>query len=389
MKILHINEYYSIVGGLETYLHAILRELEARGYSSVVLHAEPDLKLSGRPGQTHYYVPGLIRPAAGNSDPIRQIDEILSREIPDIAMIHQALHPSVVTALERRLPMIRYAHDFTLVCPSGRKTWKRSQAFCARPAGFGCQTFAYRERCMPRNPVTGFRAIARTLRLAAIHRRIPILLASRFMREVFLCNGFPAGRLHVLPYFTTPPATTTLPRATPCVLFAGRLTPEKGASHLLQAIAKINHHPRVIVAGDGPQGKYLGELAESLGISDRVEFSGWLSPAQLRAHIERATLIVVPSIWPEPFGIIGIEAMAHARPVVAYDVGGISEWLEHGATGFMVPARDIGALADALDTVLEDPCRAATMGRAGRVVVERRFTAAQHMEHLLPLLDGA
>ena len=94
------------------------------------------------------------------------------------------------------------------------------------------------------------------------------------------------------------------------------------------------------------------------------------------------TLVAVPSIWDEPFGLVGLEAMAHSLPVVAFDVGGISEWLTGGETGLLVPRRDTHAFARALDALLRDSERAREMGAAGARLLREHFSQAAHLNRL-------
>ena len=94
-------------------------------------------------------------------------------------------------------------------------------------------------------------------------------------------------------------------------------------------------------------------------------------------------MVVVPSTWPEPFGMVGIEAMAYGKPVIAFDVGGISEWLKDGETGFLVKLRDEVALAETLNLLLGDHSLAIRMGSKGREAVEKRFTPETHVDELL------
>jgi D-inositol-3-phosphate glycosyltransferase len=84
-------------------------------------------------------------------------------------------------------------------------------------------------------------------------------------------------------------------------------------------------------------------------------------------------------VWPEPFGIVGIEAHAAGRPVIASETGGVGDWLEHGVSGLMVPPGDARALALALAELLEDPARQRELGSAGARSVSARFSAARHL----------
>ena len=104
-------------------------------------------------------------------------------------------------------------------------------------------------------------------------------------------------------------------------------------------------------------------MAKELGIEDSVTFLGYVSPIQ-RA-IEQAAGVVVPSMG-EGFGMVALEAMERARPVVAADIGGLGELVEDGVTGYLVPAGEAEPLADAIVRLASDLARGAEMGSAGR-----------------------
>jgi glycosyltransferase involved in cell wall biosynthesis len=233
--------------------------------------------------------------------------------------------------------------------------------------------------------------IARTLKVAGIHReRSAIVVPSEFMRGLLLKEGFIDSRVHKVPLFTVLPSVEMLqPSCEPHTIFcAARLTPEKGIHLLLEAIKDLPQ-ARLIVAGAGPECIRLEAMVDEYGLHGRVTFTGWLDPAAVASYIDRAGIVVVPSVWPEPFGLVGIEAMAHARPVVAFDVGGIREWLSHEETGLLVPPIDGDALHASLLRLLNDPDWASQMGRNGRAAAEERFTASTYLKALLPVLSSA
>ncbi len=118
-------------------------------------------------------------------------------------------------------------------------------------------------------------------------------------------------------------------------------------------------------------------------MQERVAFAGWLGPEQLAHELAEASIVAIPSLWPEPFGLVGIEALAAGRPVVASATGGVEEWLDDGRTGLCVPAGDAKALAEALSELLADPARQQEMGAAGRRDVAERFTESRHVAALL------
>jgi glycosyltransferase involved in cell wall biosynthesis len=157
----------------------------------------------------------------------------------------------------------------------------------------------------------------------------------------------------------------------PRLLCVGRLIPIKGHLVLLRALAQARAHvPGVslAVAGRGPLQPALKTYARELGIEDAVDFLGFVSPVQ-RA-IEEAAIVVVPSLG-EGFGMVALEAMERARPVIASAVGGLPEIVVDGETGIVVPPGEAGALADAIVRLAGDLDRCAAMGRQAR---ERALT---------------
>ena len=93
---------------------------------------------------------------------------------------------------------------------------------------------------------------------------------------------------------------------------------------------------------------------------------GWVPQDELHRTLSGARVGVVPSVWPEPLGAVGIEMLRHGLPVVGFDVGGISEWLKDGVNGYLVPVFDRARLAERIDALLADPELARRLGQAGR-----------------------
>jgi glycogen synthase len=143
----------------------------------------------------------------------------------------------------------------------------------------------------------------------------------------------------------------------PEILFAGRLSPEKGVLELLEA----THGLELVVAGDGPLRRRVpGAL-------------GFVPHDQLQRFYARAAVVACPSRR-EGFGVACLEAMAHGRPVVATSVGGLRDLVVDGETGVLVPARDPAALRAALDRLLADPELRRRLGTAGRERAQRQFS---------------
>ena len=163
----------------------------------------------------------------------------------------------------------------------------------------------------------------------------------------------------------------------PVLLCLGRLVPEKGFDTAIQAMAPLRQRfpdVRMVIAGDGPARADLERLAAAVGVADAVEFTGWVAPEAVPSLMNRATVVVVPSRWEEPFGLVALEAALMARPVVAARVGGLQEVVREGITGLTFPREDAGALAAAVGELFRQPGRALELGRAARAGAEHAFS---------------
>jgi glycosyltransferase involved in cell wall biosynthesis len=199
--------------------------------------------------------------------------------------------------------------------------------------------------------------------LAHVHIAISRGLA-RYLADT---EGFDEDGFEVVHYGIAPrgdPAAyaDTVPR----LLCVGRLIPIKGHVVLLRAFAAAKRHVPALeleVAGRGPLEPALRALARELGVADSVRFLGYVSPIQ--DAIERAAIVVVPSMG-EGFGMVALEAMERARPVIAAEIGGLGELVRDGETGLLVPPGEADPFARAIVALARDLGRAREMGRAGR-----------------------
>ena len=162
----------------------------------------------------------------------------------------------------------------------------------------------------------------------------------------------------------------------------------KGVDDVIRALAIIaTHFPSICydVVGDGDDRPRLEALATSLGVRDRVHFAGWVTEAQLATHYRDCDVFVMPSRC-EGFGIVFLEAMKFAKPVVAGRHGGSPEVVEEGESGFLVENGAIGELTTCLCRLLGDNELRTRMGRAGRDRVLSLFTFAHFRRRLREIL---
>ncbi len=168
------------------------------------------------------------------------------------------------------------------------------------------------------------------------------------------------------------------------VLFAGRLTRIKGATKIIEAIALLKEKvPGVQLLVVGRKDEYAEGMlkkAHEAGIAERLIFTGWLSGHALHQAYHAASVVTVPSLYLEPFGLVALEGMAARKPVVATCFGGPPEIVEDGVTGFIVDPNDVPAMSGKLGELLQDTEKAAVFGEKGYERVLKEFSLEHQAE---------
>ena len=162
----------------------------------------------------------------------------------------------------------------------------------------------------------------------------------------------------------------------PMMLCVGRLRPEKGFDVAIRAMAGLRGKgiaARLVIAGDGTEKNPLQSLAIELGVSEQVEFCGWITPDAVSSLIGTATIVLVPSRWAEPFGLVALQAAQMGRPTIASRIGGLPEIVEHGETGILVAPDNADALCEAIQFLLSDPHNARRMGSNALDLARTKF----------------
>jgi glycosyltransferase involved in cell wall biosynthesis len=338
--ILHVQKVAGISGS-EAHLLALLPELRRRGWDVRMLMLHED-------------EPGAWEFARALEERGVPLDAIRVRaDVDPVAFVQ------LVAYLLRRRPAILHTH---LV----HAEWYALLAGAAAriPVRFTTKHGFNEFREAPYFGVAD-RAVAS---LAHVHIAISRGLA-RYLADV---EGFDRESFEIVHYGIEPdgepkPYAGEVPR----VLCVGRLIPIKGHIVLLRAFAEARRRLPTLeleIAGRGPLEPALKALARELGILDSVRFLGHVSPIQ--SAIEQAAVVVVPSLG-EGFGMVALEAMERARPVIAAEIGGLGELVSDGATGLLVPPGEAGPLTEAMVRLAGDLELARAMGAAGR----RRATA--------------
>lgn len=403
MRVLLVSERLDLVGGSERYARAVGRALAAGGDEVLGLAQQPATD-AGFPVEV---APELAADRAGRLARVERarLRARVRKARPEVLLVTSCRSPGALAVLLDEAPLLRFVQDHTTFCPGLNKLLADGSP-CRDPLGPrclerywlgpGCAGLAPRGSRSVRFPARALGRVQTELNL--LRRAARVLCASDYVRGELVAAGLDPGHVERLPYFVERPAgePRRLPEATrsflsasaaPLVLAPARLVlPDKGLDRLLAALAVLEREVRCVIAGDGPAREGLERMARAAGLAERVHFSGWLGAGALDRLYEEAAIVAFPSVWDEPFGLVGLEAMTHAKPVVAFRVGAVPEWLEDGVTGLLAERGDSDGLARALDALLADPARAAAFGRAGARRAVQRFSRESHVGRLRHLL---
>jgi glycosyltransferase involved in cell wall biosynthesis len=363
LHILHVTDLApGVPGGREVHVRRFADESARTGHHNSITSAE--------------------RLLAGEA-PVDALTGVVTSEDADLAVLHSRTSWQSARAIAERLPVVAWVHDQSFVCPASISWYRKTGAACSLPLGPWCVTRAYTHHCNARRPdrnLANVRAVGRTL--ADVPALRAVIVASRYMADRLAAGRVPREMIRVLPYFVRPPVSPPEPaRETPTrVLYIGRLNETKGVEVLISAMAQLPEDYELQIAGDGYALEALKEHARCVGLGEhRVTFTGFLrDDAEIQAAYAGAAVVAIPSLWPEPFGIVGLEALGHGKPVVASRVGGIPEWMHDAEFGYLVRPNDPAQLASKLLALLREPARREEWGRRGREHVQERYSWEQH-----------
>jgi glycosyltransferase involved in cell wall biosynthesis len=396
MRLLMLAQSYApIVGGVERLVEDLSVELAARGHEVSVA----TLRQPGRETPPHregvtvhqldsavYRMPGTgfdnerrHAPPAPDPETVLQLRRIVRRERPDVVHAHNWLLHSYLPLDRRRGPALALSmHDYGLLCATKRFLYRGAP--CSGPGPLKCV------RCASDyyGAVSGSGVAALTrLSEGRVRRHVDMFMpVSEAVRR--RCDLVESDRCRVVPNLIRElpqplppgdPYLASLPRD-PFILYFGDVTLDKGGAVLAEAYRSLSSPPPLVLVGRC----FLEEVASLPGVVA-------LGPMPHRYAIEalrRSLFTVAPSILPETFGLAALETAAAGKPVVASDIGGLSEVVVDGETGILAPAGDPVALRGAMERLLGDPAWREQLGAAAR-----RRAATFSPAAVVPQFEGA
>ncbi|MCG6962525.1 MAG: glycosyltransferase [Acidobacteria bacterium] len=362
MRVLLLTDRLSARGGADWHLMQVVTSVAAAGAAVTVAYGrrEDGGRLPGR--VTGVTVRGLGSPVADGSR-LGRLARLL--EGCDVVHVQNVMNPVALRTAVATGRAVVTVQDHRVFCPGPGRTL---------PGGERCDRTTSRAACAECLPDAGY--LERNLeltraRLEALQGARLVVLSSYMAAELAVAGL--AGAEVIPPWFEPASERCGVGGA---FLLGGRLVPHKGVMDAWAAWMAAGRPLPLRVAGEG-------SLAQRLDGAERL---GWLGQEALRGELQRARALLFPSFWQEPFGILGVQALAQGTPVVVADNGGTGDWSDAGC--IRVAAGDVEAMAGAVQRLVAEPTLALRLGLQGQAMVAERFARREIEPRLLGLYEN-
>jgi glycosyltransferase involved in cell wall biosynthesis len=381
MRVLQIHNYYRAYGGECRMVDTERTLLEDAGHD-VVPFTRASRSIDAWPAAKKM---GLLGAIPRNPRAAAQLRRLIRSHKPDVAHVHNLfpmLSPAIYEALaEAGLPTVQTHHNYRSLCPNG--LFYIDGQICTRcRRGFH---HAVVHRCVRRSRLISLCyawAIHRAWKRGSFRHGIGIHIAlNRFFGRQLIQAGIPERRIRICGNFVTVFATA-VGHKDDYFLYLGRLSPEKGLTTLIEAVQRAGVNLKI--AGTGPLEAQLKAQAARKH-PNQVTFLGHVNGRRKLDLIRRSCFSVVPSEWFEAFGLSAAESLANGTPVIASRIGGLTEVVEDGVSGFLFAPGDAGDLAAKLRQVRQDPQMALQMGRQALRRAREKLSPETHAQRLVAI----
>jgi len=402
MKIIQANKFYYSRGGAETYMLSLSSWLEEQGHTVIpfaMKHSDnletPFEKYFVSNVQTEFspLSKGGLRGVALRAHTFgrmvyslearRKLASLIANEKPDFCHIHNIytqISPSILHTLsDQKIPVVMTVHDHHLISPQ-YGIWAEGCGKDYRKVGIVAGTFSrfHKNSMLASFAQTATYKFHRLLRIYEKHVAL-FIAPSAYIKRQMVLGGFPSGKIRVNHYGIDTGKIQPSFTHDGSFLFVGRLSEEKGIDTIIY-VAKLLPDITFNIVGRGPQMERLHNLALDV---PNVHFLGFRTGDELRQIYEKACAVLIPSRMHEVFPLVALEAMAYGKPVVASDVGGVSEIVEDRVNGFLVQPTDLHSWTEAVLRLFHDSSLQRQMSRAARQTVEQKFRLEEHHRRLM------
>ncbi len=398
MKILQIHKFFDLRGGAEVYLHQLINKLRERGHD---VHAFSTKSASNlQSADKDYFVTryNYDRKEGIGKDIKKAINFLWNKEAkqslqiqindlqPDVIHLQNIYHhlsTSILSVIRKSgIPCVQTLHDYKLACPNYKMFTKG--AVCER-----CKNGKYYNTIINQCLFQGYAPnVLATLEMSmtkiaqSYERTVNFFLCpSHFIKNKMQEWGEPPGKLIYFPNPVDIPSVVPQRLSVGPYVFIGRLYPEKGIEILIRAVARVPS-VRLNIVGEGPERNHLESLAKQIA-PNRVNFLGFHTGLELEQIRNTAKAVCMPTLMYENASLSVLESMAVGVPVIASDIGGLSELISDGVSGFLVKPDSIESWIEALNQMESfTPEQRADLGQMARKHVEQNHNWQKHLDEL-------
>lgn len=387
MRILHINDKIENRGGVETNIKQLC-DLSPRYKMQMYwlgFYEKSEgfiIKIVSNPNRDFYH--------ENLTNCIDYIKNFCKNEAIDIIHVHSISSPNLLDALFKIKPVVRSMREPRMFCPGQGKFFRKSERICNITYGFHCFYHAYKEGCCNRHPkrlLKAYRNVEYETKIAS-NKYAAIFVMSNYMRNEALKVGFKSHKLVLNPHFTPVINEEHLRDSSNAeiksLVYVGRLSRTKGVHYAIKSVIALleqGYKAQFDIVGSGHDENYFKALIPEQHKSQFI-FHGWQDREAVDLILRNAYALLFPSIYPEAFGISGIEAMMRGKPVVAFDVGGVSTWLEQNKTGLLVEPLNQKKYTSAIKEIIDSKTEYKSLSLNARSNALNYFSEKQHMSKL-------
>lgn len=382
MNILLIHNFYQQPGGEDQVFRAEAALLEAHGHKVIRFQEHND-------GVKERSMVELATDTVWNRWTFKQLRTLIREGQVDLMHVHNTfplISPSCYYAAgAEAIPVVQTLHNYRVLCPSA--TLFRDGGVCEDCVGRRMPWPAVVHSCY-----RGSRgATAAAAAMLTVHstlgtwqRKVSAFIAlTEFARSKFVAGGLPEEKIFVKPNFLQQdPGCGTGDGG--FVLFAGRLTEEKGIRTLLKAWSLSTKLPPLEIIGDGP---LAAEVAAAVSGNANIRWRGWLERERVFERMKAAAAIVLPSTWYEAFPMTVVESFAMGTPVIASRLGSLASLIEHQRTGLHFEPADAADLARQVEWLIDHANEAVAIRLAARREYLLKYTGEQNYRELRAIYD--
>ena len=374
MRILLLNDFAEKSGGAETFFYNLKDLLKEKGREVETFFSASKPKVSIFGGV--FSIKNLI-------ESYKKIKEFNS----DIMHIHKynlslSVSPLIAAKLLRKKTIVTF-HDFGTLCANG---------WCVDKAGKPCDNptsikWVFKKSLSNKGFIDKlYDYIKNKVHIFLMKKFVDIYIGPSEAMTNYLRKIFNNKKVKHLPYFINDDwKFEDKKRINKKILFIGRLEREKGLEYLIKALKYLKPDISLDIIGKGPEEEKIRKLIKRLNIKNKVNFMGEVSNKDIRKHYYDSDVLIMPSVWMEQFGIVGLEAIASGTPVIASDMGGIRDWLKDKENGFLVPTRSPKKIAEAIKKIFSNKKLIETFSKYGRKLFEHNFTKEKHYKKLVEI----